>query len=95
MAKGIYERKGLNGDVTYYIGYQVDGTDIKEAGGQEVPGIYPRDGQGCSQDEVWGDRPGRFNLEKARKPVPFSKLAERYREFAGGYKRGGKLRNTL
>ena len=58
MAKGIYERKGLNGDVTYYIRYQVDGTDIKEAGGQEVPGIYPRDGQGCSQGEAWGDRPG-------------------------------------
>ena len=31
MAKGIYERKGLTGDVTYYIRYQVDGTDIKSA----------------------------------------------------------------
>ena len=31
---------------------------------------------------------GHFNLEKVRKPVPFSKLAERYKEFAAGYKRG-------
>jgi site-specific recombinase XerD len=31
---------------------------------------------------------GHFNLEKVRKPVPFSTLAKRYREFAGGYKRG-------
>jgi hypothetical protein len=30
MAKGIYERRGLNGDVTYYIRHQVDGTDSKE-----------------------------------------------------------------
>lgn len=34
MAKGIYERKGLNSDVTYYIRYQVDGTDIKERVGR-------------------------------------------------------------
>jgi hypothetical protein len=27
-------------------------------------------------------------LEKGRKPVPFSKLAEKYKEFARGYKRG-------
>jgi hypothetical protein len=25
---------------------------------------------------------GHFNLEKVRKPVPFSKLAEKYKEFA-------------
>jgi hypothetical protein len=31
---------------------------------------------------------GHFNLEKIRRPVPFSKLAEQYREFASGYKRG-------
>ena len=29
MAKGIYERKGKNGDVTYYIRYQFQLTDIK------------------------------------------------------------------
>jgi hypothetical protein len=27
-ANGIYERRGRRGDVTYYIRYQVDGTDI-------------------------------------------------------------------
>ena len=31
---------------------------------------------------------GRFNLEKTRKPVPFSKFVDRYKEFASGYKRG-------
>ena len=31
---------------------------------------------------------GHFNLEKVRKPVPFAKLVEKYKEFAGGYKRG-------
>ena len=39
MAKGIYERKGLNGDVTYYIRYQVDGTDIKERVGRKSRGF--------------------------------------------------------
>jgi len=39
MAKGIYERKGLNGDVTYYIRYQYDGTDIKERVGRKSRGF--------------------------------------------------------
>ena len=39
MAKGIYERKGLNGDVTYYIRYQVDGIDIKERLGRKSRGF--------------------------------------------------------
>ena len=39
MAKGIYERKGLNRDVTYYIRYQVDGTDIKERVGRKSRGF--------------------------------------------------------
>jgi hypothetical protein len=30
---------------------------------------------------------GHFNLEKTRRPIPFSNFAERYREFASGYKR--------
>jgi hypothetical protein len=34
MAKGIFERKGRNGDVTYYIRYQVDHTDVKERVGR-------------------------------------------------------------
>jgi hypothetical protein len=39
MAKGIYERKGQKGDVTYYIRYQVDGTDIKERVGRRSRGF--------------------------------------------------------
>ncbi len=33
MAKGIYERKGQHGDVTYYVRYQYTGTDAE---GREV-----------------------------------------------------------
>ncbi len=39
MAKGIYERKGLNGAATYYIRYQYDGTDIKERIGRKSRGF--------------------------------------------------------
>ena len=39
MAKGIYERNGKNGDVTYYIRYQVDLTDIKERVGRKSRGF--------------------------------------------------------
>ena len=39
MAKGIYERKGKNGDVTYYIRYQTDGVDIKERVGKKSRGF--------------------------------------------------------
>jgi hypothetical protein len=47
-ANGIYERKGKNGDVTYYIRYHVDRTDIKERVGRKSRGFYARDGQGCA-----------------------------------------------
>ena len=88
MAKGIYERKGKNGDVTYYIRYQVDGTDIKERVGRKSRGFTREMAKDALKARLGEIAQGRFNLEKARKPVPFSKLAERYREFAGGYKRG-------
>ncbi len=48
MAKGIYERKGKNGDVTYYIRYQfktvgADGgefiKDLKEKVGRKSRGF--------------------------------------------------------
>ena len=39
MAKGIFERKGKNGDVTYYIRYQTDGVDIKERVGRKSRGF--------------------------------------------------------
>jgi integrase len=88
MAKGIYERKGKNGDVTYYIRYQVDGTDIKERVGRKSRGFTREMAKDALKARLGEIAQGRFNLEKARKPVPFSKLAERYREFASGYKRG-------
>jgi hypothetical protein len=41
MTKGIYERKGKNGDVMYYVRYQVDGTDIKERVGRKSRAPVP------------------------------------------------------
>jgi hypothetical protein len=38
---------------------------------------------------------GHFNLEKGRKPVPFAKLVEKYKEFAGGYKRGWEMEKYI
>ena len=88
MAKGIYERKGKNGDVTYYIRYQADGTDIKERVGRKSRGFTREMAKDALKSRLGDVARGHFNLEKVRKPVPFSKLAERYKEFAGGYKRG-------
>jgi len=39
MAKGIYERKGKNGDVTYYNRYEFQLTDIKERVGRKSRGL--------------------------------------------------------
>ncbi|MCH7913293.1 MAG: hypothetical protein IH856_09700 [Deltaproteobacteria bacterium] len=39
MSKGIYERKWQYGDVTYYIRYQYEGTDIKERVGRKSRGF--------------------------------------------------------
>ena len=88
LAKGIYGRKGLNGDVTYYIRYQADGTDIKERVGRKSRGFTREVPKEALRSRLGDVARGHFNLEKVRKPVPFSKLAERYREFASGYKRG-------
>ena len=86
-ANGIYERKGLNGDVTYYIRYQVDGTDIKERVGRKSRGFTREMAKDALKSRLGDLAQGHFNLKKVRKPVPFSKLAERYKEFAAGYKR--------
>ena len=88
MAKGIYERTGKNGDVTYYIRYQVDGTDIKERVGRKSRGFTKEMAKEALKSRLGDIAQGHFNLEKVRKPVPFSKLVEKYKEFAGGYKRG-------
>ncbi len=88
MAKGIYERKGYHGDVTYYIRYQFQGTDIKERVGRKSRGFTREMAREALKSRLGDIARGQFNLEKTRKPVPFSKLVERYREFASGYKRG-------
>ena len=88
MAKGIYERKGKNGDVTYYIRYQTDGVDIKERVGKKSRGFTRELAKEALNSRLGDIAQGHFNLEKVRKPVPFSKLVEKYKEFAGGYKRG-------
>ena len=74
--------------MTYYIRYQVDGTGIKER--ERKSRGFTRE---MAKDDALKSRlgdiaQGHFNLEKVRKPVPFSKLMEKYKEFAGGYKRG-------
>jgi len=87
-ANGIYERKGRHGDVTYYIRYQFQLTDIKEQVGRKSRGFTREMAKDALKSRLGDIARGHFNLEKVRKPVPFSKLAERYREFASGYKRG-------
>jgi len=52
MAKGIYERKGRKGDVTYSIRYQVYGTDIKERVGRKSRDSRGA-GEGCAQVTAW------------------------------------------
>ena len=87
-ANGIYEREGKSGDVTYYIRYQYERTDIKERVGRKSRGFTREMAKDALKSRLGDVARGQLNLEKVRKPVPFSKLAERYREFAGGYKRG-------
>jgi site-specific recombinase XerD len=86
MANGIYERKGRNG-VTYYIRYQYDGTDIKERVGRKSRGFTKEVAKDALKARLGEIAQGRFNLEKTRKPVPFSRLVERYREYGASTKR--------
>ena len=95
MAKGIYERKGKHGDVTYYIRYQfkttgADGAetikDLKEKVGRKSRGFnreMAREALKAREGEI---AQGRFNLERTRKPHPFSELLERYHKHAESYK---------
>ncbi len=87
MAKGIYERKGKHGDVTYYIRYQFHGKDVREKVGRKSRGFTRELAREALKSRLGEVAQGRFNLEKTRKPVPFSKLVERYREYASSYKR--------
>jgi integrase len=87
MAKGIYERKGKNGDVTYYVRFQYQLTDIKERVGRKSRGFTREMAKEALRARLGEVAQGRFDLEKTRKPVPFSKLAERYREYGAATKR--------
>jgi integrase len=87
MAKGIFERRGKN-DVTFYIRYQYQGRDIKERVGRKSRGFTRELAKEALKSRLGDMARGQFNLEKTRRPIPFSKLAEQYREFASGYKRG-------
>lgn len=85
MAKGIYERRGKNGDATYYIRYQfqpvvAEGVevvkDLKEKLGRKSRGFtreLAREALRAREGEI---AQGRFNLEKLRKPQPVSGLIE-------------------
>ena len=87
MAKGIFERKWSQGDVTYYLRYQFQGKDIKERVGRKSRGFTREMAREALKARLGEIAQGRFNLEKTRKPVPFSKLVEGYREYAASYKR--------
>ena len=88
MANGIYPRRGRHGDVTFYIRYQFDGTDVKERVGRKSRGFTREMAKSALRSRLGEIAQGRFNLARTRKPVPFSKFVERYKEFAGAYKRG-------
>lgn len=82
MAKGIYERTGKKGDITYYIRYQVDGTDIKERVGRKSRGFTRESAKEALKARLGEISQGRFNLDRVRKPIPFSQLIKRFHEYA-------------
>src|SRR5215813_7014428 len=87
MAKGIYVRKGKKGDFTYYIRYQYQGKDIKECVGRKSRGFTKEMAKDALKARLGEIAKGRFNLDKTRKPIPFSRLVERYREYGASTKR--------
>lgn len=74
--------------MTFYIRYNFQGTDIKEHVVRKSTGFNREMAKEALKSRFGDMARSHFNLEKTRKPVPFSKLAEQYREFASGYKRG-------
>ena len=87
MARGIMQRKGKDGDVTYYIRYQFSGKDVRERVGRKSRGFTLEMAKEALKSRLGEIAQGRFNLGKTRKPVPFSTLAEQYREFGATTKR--------
>jgi integrase len=88
MGNGIYERRGKKGDVTFYIRYEYQGKDIKEKVGRKSRGFSREMAKQALKARMGDMVRGQFNLEKVRKPVAFSALVSRYREYAATYKRG-------
>jgi integrase len=87
-ANGIMERKGNKGEITFYIRYQFNGKDIRERVGRKALGFTRDMAKDALRARLGEIAQGRFSLEKTRKPVPFSQLAERYREYGESAKRG-------
>src|SRR4030095_8936319 len=95
MAKGIYERKGKHGDITYYIRYQYKTTnvegleiikDLKEKVGSKSRGFTREKAREALKAREGEIAQGRFNLEKIRKPYPLLELLQRYHKHAESYK---------
>jgi integrase len=95
MAKGIYERKGKNRDITYYVRYSYtyrdeEGhekvKDVKEKLGQKSRGFTREMAKEALKARLGEIAQGRFNLDKARKPHPFGELVDRYLKHAESYK---------
>ncbi len=82
MAKGIYERKGQGGDVTYYIRYQYQGIDRKEHVGRKSRGFTREMAREALKSRLGDIAKGYYSLEKTRKAVPFSLLFQRFDEYA-------------
>jgi len=82
MAKGIYERMGKDGDITYYIRYEYQGKDKKERVGRKSQGFTREVAKKALYSRLGDIAQGIFKLPKEEKPVPFSILVDRYEEYA-------------
>jgi len=95
MAKGVYERKGRGGDVTYYIRFQYKTTDaegresikdVKEKVGRKSRGFtreLAKEALKAREGEIVQKR---FNLDRVNKPHRFSELVGRYLIHIESYK---------
>src|SRR5215467_1075512 len=86
MARGIMQRKGKDGDITYYIRYQFSGKDVRERVGRKSRGFTREMAKEALKARLGEIAQGRFNLDKARKPHTFGELIERYLKHAESYK---------
>jgi len=95
MAKGIYERKGNGGDITYYIRFQYKTADaeghesvkdVKEKVGRKSRGFTRALAKEALKARLGEIAQARFNLDKVRKPHRFSELVAHYLKDIEGYK---------